>query len=173
MERESLWDLYWLAYLLTGERDRSIHAVVETMEMEWFANRFFKKWFTTWSRKIFVARVLGRAIPETSKAELRSRLDELQADSEDVRSRPAWAGAGKPELEAALLAIDPFPRRALLLTAFEKLSVEDAGILLNADRESIKLAAAIGMIELARKLAAHAAPHDSNVEPAGALALTA
>ena len=170
MGRERTCDLYWLAYLLTGDRERSVHAVIETLEKEGFANLFFKKWFTAWSRKIFIAKVLGSVLPETTAAELNGRLDKLQAETGAVRTRPAWKGAGKNELEAALLAIDPFPRRALLLTTFEKLSLEDAGILLNAEGECVKTATAIGLIELSRNLAAHAAPHDSNPEPVGALA---
>jgi len=145
-------DLYWLGYLLTGDREQSVQAVIDTLEMQDAANPFFESWFATWSRKIFIAKVLGYVEPKTSALELRTRLRRLQSDA--GRSIPQFdPAAGKPELERALLAIDPLPRCALLLSVFEKLAIEDIGILLNADRDSVKAATAIGLIELARNLA--------------------
>ena len=58
-----------------------------------------------------------------------------------------------------MLAIDFFPRCAVLLTVFEKLSPDDTAVLLSSDRECVKTAAAIGLIELTRNLAAR--PHHS------------
>ena len=31
--RGQLMDLYWLAYLLTGDRERSVESVIETIDM--------------------------------------------------------------------------------------------------------------------------------------------
>ena len=59
----------------------------------------------------------------------------------------------KSDLERALLAIDIFPRCALLLTVFEKLSLDDATVLLGATKELLKKAREIGLYELARNLA--------------------
>ncbi len=153
MAAERLFDLYWLAYLLTGDRERSAQAVIETLEMPDAANPFFAGWMTTWSRKIFLAKVLGCVIPESSVAEIRARYKRLRSEFGRAGARRIDPGAGKAELERALLAIDPLPRRALLLSVFEKLAIEDVGILLNADRETVKTATAIGLIELARNLA--------------------
>jgi DNA-directed RNA polymerase specialized sigma24 family protein len=153
MAAERIVDLYWLAYLLTGDRERSAQAVIEALEMPDAANPFFAGWMSTWSRKIFIAKVLGYVIPESSVADLRARHKRLQAEVRRTGARRMDPAAGKAELERALLAIDPLPRRALLLNVFEKLAIEDIGILLNADRETVKTASAIGLIELARNLA--------------------
>jgi len=97
--------------------------------------------------------VLGYVSPKASASELRIRLRRLQAETGQGSIRPIDSAAGKAELERALLKIELFPRCALLLSVFEKLAVEDVGSLLNADRESVKTATAIGLIELARNLA--------------------
>src|SRR5262249_46273861 len=111
-------------------------------------------WFVQWSRKVFIAKVLGRVPPETGAKDLRRRLQKLETEIQLYGIALARPTMGKSDLEAALLAIDPFPRRALILTVFEKLTVEDTAILLNADRMSVKTATAIGLIELSRNLAA-------------------
>ena len=59
MPADQMFDLYWLGYLLTGDRERSVQAVIETLEMPDAANPFFENWMVTWSRKIFIAKVLG------------------------------------------------------------------------------------------------------------------
>ena len=141
---DQLRDLYWLAYLLTGDRERSIHAVVGTLEMNDAANPFFESWMACWSRKIFIARVLGVVTPKLNVAA-------GQRPAKNSAS-PRFDMAGKSELEQALLAIDQFPRCALLLTVFEKLSIEDTATLLNADPELVKAGRAIGLTELARNL---------------------
>jgi len=155
MATDRLFDLYWLAYLLTGDRERSAQAVIETIEMPDAANPFFGGWMSTWSRKIYIAKVLGYVIPESSVTELRARHKRLRAEIGRSGARRIDPVAGKAELERALLAIDPLPRRALLLSVFEKLAIEDIGILLNADRETVKTATAIGLIELTRNIAGH------------------
>ena len=58
--RKQVFDLYWMAYLLTGDRARSLAAVVETVEAFDDSNPVFENWFAAWSRKIFIARVLDR-----------------------------------------------------------------------------------------------------------------
>ena len=153
MPADQLFDLYWLGYLLTGDRERSVQAVIETLEMPDVANQFFEGWMVTWSRKIFIAKVLGYVVSTTCPSQLRTRLRRLHSLTPRRFNRRIERAAGKPELERALLAIESLPRCALLLSVFEKLSIEDIGILLNVDRKSVKTATAIGMIELAQNLA--------------------
>ena len=169
MALEPLRDFYRLAYLLTGDRERSVQAVIEALDAEDSANPFFDGWFVTWARKIFIAKVLGPVPPEASLPELRTRLNELQSGAEGT-GRAIDARTGVVELEAALLAIDVFPRRALLLRVFEKLSLEDVGILLNAGREAVKVATSIGLIELSRNLAASSADHPGGIPLAASMA---
>ena len=42
MPADQLFDLYWLGYLLTGDRERSVQAVIETLEMPDVANQFLR-----------------------------------------------------------------------------------------------------------------------------------
>ena len=172
MALEPLRDLYRLAYLLTGDRERSVQVVIETLGAEDSANAFFDGWFVTWARKIFIAKVLGPVPLEASLPGLRTRLNELQSGAERT-GRAIDARTGVAEIEAALLAIDAFPRRALLLRVFEKLSLEDVGILLNANLEAVKVATSIGLIELSRNLARSSADHPTRMPmPASMAAMT-
>ena len=152
MPRTQVSDVYWLGYLLTGDYERTAEILIDGLEMPDAANPFFEGWMMTWSRKIFIAKVLGSVKPELDRAQLRDRLRRLQAETRKGLPRIEHV-AGKANLERALLAIDPFSRCALLLRVFEKLAVEDVATLLNSDRESVTTATAIGLIELARNLA--------------------
>jgi len=149
---EPIFDLYWLGYLLTGDREPSVRTAIETLEMRDAANPSFRGWMVTWARKIFIAKVLGYVTPRISGPELRMRLRRLQGEPGRACTNCINHAAGKAELERALLAIDEFPRCALILRVFEKLAIEDVGVLLNANREMVKTAVAIGLIELARNL---------------------
>jgi hypothetical protein len=50
------FDLYWLGYLLTGDCERSVQTVIETLDISDPGNPFFDAWMTAWSRKIFISR---------------------------------------------------------------------------------------------------------------------
>jgi hypothetical protein len=69
--------------------------VEETLDTTDAANPFFGKWMATWSRKIFIAKVLDRCrcLPEGSGEPRREPLP----------------GTGKAALERALLTIDVSP----------------------------------------------------------------
>ena len=71
-------------------------------------------------------------------------------------------------MERALLAIDIFPRCALLLSLFENFPLEDAATLLNEDPKLVAAARTIGLVELVRNLAQSP---DSTVPPHGATRL--
>src|SRR5215831_9012698 len=113
MATEEMSNLYWLAYLLTGDRERSLQTVMETLELEDAANPFFENWMLKWARKIFIAKVLRPAIREAELSTLRSRLHRLQAETKRSSDPVSYAATDKAALEGALLAIDLFPRRAL------------------------------------------------------------
>jgi hypothetical protein len=153
MTAEPFYDIYWLGFLLTGDRERALETVIETMDGRDPANPFFAKWFVQWSRKVFIAKVLGSVTPQSTAGELRRRFQKLNSEARRDGLRPVSPTMDKTDLQAALLEIDWFPRCALVLRVFEKLSVEDVAILLNADRERVKTATAIGLMELSRNLA--------------------
>ena len=146
-------DLYWLGYLLTGDRERAVRTVIEVLDLHDAANPFFQSWMVQWSRKIFISKVIGRMVPETGPSALRTQLKRLQASTKGLGQPNLGPGAGKAELERALLAIEPFPRCAVVLSVFEKLAIPDVATLLNSDCESVKTATAIGLIQLSRNLA--------------------
>lgn len=146
-------DLYRLAFLLTGSRGSSVNVAIEAFEATEGANPFFSSWMLAWSRKVVIAKALG------------AMRDELAASAQRTRSRSAdkyvlpsrrWTPPTETtnlQLERALLAIDVFPRCALLLSVFEGFSLADTAILLNGDEELVKKARTIGLRELTRNLA--------------------
>ena len=142
-------ELLWLAFLLTGDRGLSVEAVAGAMDMEDAGNPFFRNWMISWSRKLVIAKALGTVEPRMAASIERTRERRVPARTEMPFG--GWSlqkTAGKAELERALLAIDLFPRCALLLTVFEKVSLDDTASLLNADRESVRHAKTIGLAEL-------------------------
>lgn len=147
-------ELLWLAYLLTGDREMSLDVVVQAMDLEDASNPFFRNWMISWSRKLVIAKALGSLEAEmaASVERTRGRHSAHPADI-PVGNWSLSDNADKTHLEEALLKVDLFPRCALLLTVFEKVSVEDAASLLNADREAVIAAKAIGLAELTWNLA--------------------
>jgi DNA-directed RNA polymerase specialized sigma24 family protein len=146
-------DLYWLAFLLTGHCGISIDATVEALDLRAAGNPFFSAWMHGWSRKVVVAKALG-AIREELAASA-SRVD-MKRCLRHRSPRQEWAlspETTKIQLERALLAIDVFPRCAVLLSVFEKLSMDDTSILLNSDRDRVSAARSCGLQELAGNLA--------------------
>jgi DNA-directed RNA polymerase specialized sigma24 family protein len=146
--------LYWTAYLLTGNRDASFQAAVDAAELREDASPFFSEWVLRWSRKIAIAKALG-AIREALHAS--ARRTEATASHSDVQLPRGWClspDTNKIQLEQALLAIDVFPRCALVLSIFEGLPLEDVAMLLDEDCELVKAARAIGLQQLTRRLSA-------------------
>jgi DNA-directed RNA polymerase specialized sigma24 family protein len=146
-------DLYWLAFLLTGQREASVDATAEALDSA-EANPFFSAWMLAWARKVVIAKALGAIRQELAASALRI----ASARGGNTSSRPRnWSpadGASKAELERALLAIDAFPRCVLLLSLFEGLSIDDATVLLDVDRELIRKAQVFALQELTQNLAA-------------------
>jgi DNA-directed RNA polymerase specialized sigma24 family protein len=151
-------ELYWLAFLLTGDREQSVQAFTRAFELENGANPVFRQFMVSWARKLVIAASLATIETELRESACRT------ADTDDQDSAQlagpllshAWMGDGhmtKLELERAVLAIDAFPRCALLLTVFEHLSIEDAASLLNTDEAALKLAQSAGFIQLTRNIA--------------------
>jgi hypothetical protein len=101
-----------------------------------------------------IAKALATIDPEL-------RASALRAPTPEPAAPPALPAQGwisrqsitRPEFERALLALDVFPRCAVLLTVFERLSLEESTLLLNADRELVARAQRQGLIELTRNIA--------------------
>jgi len=145
-------NLYWLAFLLTGNRETSLDAAVEALDAP-DGNPFFSTWMLAWSRKVVIAKAL---------AAIRVELAASAQRIAEARSRKSASPSGnwtpardvtKAELERALLAIDAFPRCVLLLSLFEGLSIDDATVLLDVDRDLVRKAQAFALAELTTNLA--------------------
>ena len=145
-------DLYWLAFLLTGNRQISIDVAVEAFPSP-EEDSFFSNWIVGWSRKIAIAKALAGIREELAASA--KRIETAQAGDQTPfdRKREVIATTSKLELERALLGIDVFPRCALVLSIFEGLSPDDVTVLLGQDREFIRNAQAVGLRELMRSLA--------------------
>jgi DNA-directed RNA polymerase specialized sigma24 family protein len=146
-------DLYWLAFLLTGDREVSLDVTVAALDLADGTNRFFSTWMLAWSRRVVIAKALA-AIREELDASARRTASKRAEKS--ILPPPDWAGgraATKAVLEEALLAIDVFPRCALLLSVFEGMSLEDAAILLDCDQGLVRKAQASALHELTGNLA--------------------
>jgi DNA-directed RNA polymerase specialized sigma24 family protein len=146
-------NLYWLAFLLTGNREASVQATVDALESS-ETNPFFFAWMLAWSRKVVIAKALAAIRQELAASAKRIAAARSPRCGHPVPADWTLApGATRLELERALLAIDAFPRCVLLLLIFEGLSIDDATVLLDVDRELIRKAQVFALDELTRNLA--------------------
>jgi hypothetical protein len=163
-----LADLYWVAYLLTGNRDLSVQAAEQSLEFDDVGNPFFDSWIVGWSRKLFIARILESVKPELHASMLRLRSVRLQNPGRSPGNASISRFTGKAKLEEALLQIDIFPRCAVVLRVFEQLPLEDAAVLLDADQAVVAAAHASGLLELVGNLTAErGCCHRSAYAPVG------
>ena len=146
-------DLHWLAFLLTGRRDQSIDLAVETVAGFHTAQPFFAAWMEAWSRRLVIAKALTGIREELAASVRRTEFKRVHESGLPPRDWRIGQGTTKSELEAALLAIDYFPRAALVLSLFENVSAPDCAVILDASVDLVKKALAIGLLELTRNLA--------------------
>jgi hypothetical protein len=120
-------------------------------------NPVFTQFMTAWSRKLVTASSLEAMRTELRESALRieqaSDPDPAELEGLGVASASGYGNITGPEFEQAVLAIDLFPRYALLLTVFEKLSIADAAVLLNADQALVRKGQMQALIELTRNIA--------------------
>ena len=146
-------DLYWLAYLLTGHRGLSVDATLEAVGSPDDANPFFSAWMVAWSRRVFIAKALATIREELAASARRTASERAERTALPPRNWTLDRGTKKAQLERALLAIDVFPRCALLLSVFEGVSLEDVALLLDSERDLVRKAQMAGLRELTRNLA--------------------
>jgi hypothetical protein len=149
-------DLYWLAFLLTGRGDISIDIAADAAASWDYANPFFEDWMRDWQRRLVIATALGAIHDELADSARRTKIAH-GGSSGTQRNWSLGPDTTKADLERALLAIDLFPRAALLLLVFERLRIADAAILLDADPDLLKKAQVIGLCQLTANLAARTA----------------
>lgn len=146
-------DLHWLAYLLTGDREQSVDMAAETIGESDSASPYFEGWMLAWCRKVVIGKALTANRTDLAAS---ARRTELMRPKKPALPSGDWEltqDATKCELEAALLAMDDFPRAVLVLTVLEGIPVEDSAILLDASSGLVRQARAAGLRELTSNLA--------------------
>jgi len=146
---QTLTDIYKLAYFLTGKCEAGLDATLEAIDS---GGDFFSGWMTAWSRRVVISKALAGMRDELSSS---ARQTSLMRSRTDLPARD-WAlssGTTAAEFARAMLAIDLFPRCTLVLSIFERMSVEDAATLLDATPELVRKAQIIGLQELTVNLA--------------------
>jgi len=155
MHREDPAGLACVARLITGEASSEPAPVVEFDGLNEAGNPFFADWMALWSRKLLLARSLSKITIELKVSARRTKFAKYPHGSMQPPS-PEWSREqlfDKPQLQRAVSAIDVFPRSALLLTHFERLSLEETAILLSASKELVIRGQTIGLTELSNNLA--------------------
>jgi len=145
--------IYWLAFLLTGRSEASIAVALDAVDVQDSANPFFSTWMLAWSRRVVIAKALAAIRGELARSARRTASRRGEEATLPPRNWALSRETTKAEIERALLAIDMFPRCAILLTIFEGMSLEDAAILLDGDRDLVRKAQTIGLRELTSNLA--------------------
>jgi DNA-directed RNA polymerase specialized sigma24 family protein len=145
--------IYWLALLLTGHRELSLDVAIEALDFQDNENQFFSTWMLAWSRRVVIAKALAAIRDELAASARRTAADRAQESELPLRNWMLDPHTTKVQLERALLAIDVFPRCALLLSVFEGMSLEDAAVLLDADQRLVRKGQVTGLQELTRNLA--------------------
>lgn len=162
--RKHAADLYWLAFLLTERQDVSIDIAADTAVSGDDASPFFAEWMRGWQRRLVIGRALTAIHDELADSAHRTQLARVNSLAAGwATPQRNWSlspNTTRADLQQALLAIDLFPRAALLLLVFEGIRMADAAILLDANPALIHKAQAIGLSELTANLAGNNSPED-------------
>jgi hypothetical protein len=140
-----------LAFLITGDWNLGIESVACALE----AGRE--------QGALSGTPTLGHLVAAAAVGAIRPQLQSSAARIRGMPSEPRqWFEAGREiraerpptriEVEQAILAIDAFPRAALLLTIFEGFSISEARRLLGASEDLTRQALMIGLLALTRHI---------------------
>jgi len=146
-------ELYWLAYLLTGDRERSVQAFTGALNSD-TKEPALQRFMLSWARKLVIVAALGTIRRQLRESALRTRPSskgELAGLAH--LASVDHSGLTKRELEEVLLSMDVFQRCAVILTVLEGLPVTEAADLLGADVDTVKAAQARGVAEMTWRVA--------------------
>ena len=119
-EKQPEADLHWLAFLLTGRRGLSLDTAAEDVPPPDGARLTFSTWMMTWSRRVVISKALAAIRHELTASARRTKSKRLRRPALPGRDWELDRNTTRVELEKSLLAIDVFPRAALLLSIFER-----------------------------------------------------
>src|SRR5467141_3722121 len=77
-------ELYWLAFLLTGDQEHSANAFTRALDFKDGANARFREFMVSWARKLVIAEALAAIDSELRESALRLRT----ADPDDLPALP-------------------------------------------------------------------------------------
>ena len=158
--------LLWLSGLITGDLESGVDIVAQSICVDDAANDFFAGWMSKWSRKLVIANSLTRVEADLRRSAQRTRSggSETKPVALPLPEWPADHAVNKAQLQNALAAIDLFPRCAVLLTVFEKLSIGEASLLLGVDKKLVMHARTTGLTRLAYNLAIEQGWHAASLQ---------
>jgi len=151
--RRNLADLHWLATLLTGCREIATNVTFQAVAPTQDENAFFSDWLHTWSRRLVIAKALIAVREDLARSARRTALKHTENSAVPRQPWTLDEQTTRPDLERALSMIDVFPRAAVLLVLFEGMPLNDAATLLDAERDLVRKAVAVGARELTINLA--------------------
>jgi hypothetical protein len=144
-------DLYWLAFLITADQDKSVRAFTSAFE----GSSVSQQLASSRTRERLVEASLGAIEFDLRKSALQTLWEQDLPEMDRLPTR-FWLAAPAPaELRRAMLNIAVFPRCALVLTVFEHMHVHRASRLLHVDAELVRIGQRLGAIGLTRNLAAN------------------
>ncbi len=141
-------NLYWIAFLLTARSELSLSVLLEVLDSEDLSEFMSSPQTLAHVRKRVVARALAAIREEVTASAQQTAARLLNRTVLPVANWPIGPHISRDQLEEALLAIEDFPRCALLLTVFEGISVDEAAELLHRDGEMILCGRETGLWEL-------------------------
>ena len=151
--KRDVFDLYWLATLLTGSREIAAEVTFPALRSVDHTDPFFSTWMQAWSRRNVIARALTAVREDLVRS---ARWTAARHAEKGELPPPSWAlgqVTTKVDLERALLPIDVFPRAAVLLLLFERVPLRDTAVLLDSEPDLVRQALAAGVRELTVNLA--------------------
>jgi len=152
--RRNVADLHWLATLLTGCQETATEVTFQALGPADDTNAFFSNWMDAWARRLVIAKALAAVRDDLAQSARRTALRHSQKTGLPPRSWMLDGDTDRSDLERALLPIDVFPRAAVLLVLFERVSLTDVAVLLDSEPNLVRKAVAIGARDLTINLAA-------------------
>lgn len=158
---------YWLAFLLTGDLEKTIDIAAEAAAQENDSQALAPDGMKD-RRHLAITKALGAVRAELPISAQRTKDSYSDVWATSLHDRSVATSITQVEIERAELAIDAFPRVVLLLLVFEGLNITEAAAMLGADSVLLASARLIGLRELCLNIAATAAVASTPFEGARA-----
>jgi DNA-directed RNA polymerase specialized sigma24 family protein len=171
--RDKMSELYGLAFLLTGDRERSVQAYTGALNSEAPAPAL-QGFMHSWARRLVIVAAIGTIRSQLRASALRNQAGaEPEVTGQDCLAPADLTGLTRHEVEEVLLGMDVLQRCAVILTILEKLPVKDAAELLGVDKSTLKAAQARGVTQMTWKLVGMGRPVSRRTFVRGESALVA